>query len=183
VSADSKPWGIKLILAVLIALTLFPVYHAAKGYLDQRAAKKATLEEYWRREHLPPEQRIAEDKAKEEAARRAKADADEAARIAEVTARLAEERAHNAAAREKTAKLEALGRAACLTWWRRALHDPDSAKLVEADGVFGDDTYHGWITGRAKNGFGAYITATWDCHLRIANETIMPVSLTQRRIR
>lgn len=175
-NADSPPWWMKLILAALVALALFPVYHAANGYLDQRAAKKAAVEEFWRREHLAPEQRIAEDKAKEEAARLAKANADE-------VSRLADELARKTKARAERAEIEARGRAACLTWWRQSLNDPDSAKLVEADGAFNDGVYYGRITGRAKNGFGAYITATWDCQLRVSNETILPVSLTQRRAR
>lgn len=173
-NADSPPWWIKLILAALVALPLFAVYHALDGYLAQRAEKKAAVEEFWRRERLAPEVRIAEDKAKEEAARLAKAEADE-------SARLADEQARKAVARAERAKVEARGRAACLTWWRQALNDPDSAKLIEADGAFDDGIYYGWISGRAKNGFGAYIQATWDCQLRISNETVLPISLTQRR--
>ena len=173
-NADSPPWWIKLILAALVALALFPVYRAVDGYLDQRAAKKAAVAEFWRREHLPPEQRIAEDKAKEESARRAKAEADESARLADLQARKATAMAKSAAIAER-------GRAACLTWWRQALNDPDSAKIEEADGAFNDGIYYGWISGRAKNGFGAYIMATWDCQLRVSDDAILPISLTQRR--
>lgn len=169
------------LLAICGALALFPVYHVANIYLDQRAAKKAEIEEFWRREHMAPEQRIAESKAKEETARRAKADADEAARVADVAAQFSAARERADADKAEKAKFEAQGRSACLAWWRQTLNDPDSAKLTNADWVFNDGAYHGWINGRAKNSFGAYIMATWDCQLRISNETVLPISFTQRR--
>lgn len=153
----------KWLFALFVVLTLVGVYNAASGYFEERAAKKAEIDEYWRRERLTPEQRIAENKARADAAIRA-------AEAAKLARRQAEEK-----------ELEATGRAMCLAWWEKSLRDPDSAKVEESGGVLSNGTYYGHITGRAKNGFGGYVRATWDCQLVRNGTGYLPLTLSQRR--
>lgn len=164
----------KWLFALFVMMILFVIYHTTSNYLAGRAAKKAALDEYWRREHLAPEQRIAEDKAKADAVRRA-------AEEEERTRRQAAEVAQKALKRAEEKDLEATGRAMCLAWWHKSLRDPDSAKIEEADGFLANDTYYGQITGRARNGFGGYVRGTWDCRLVRVGKSYLPQSMTQRR--
>lgn len=173
------------LFAVFVMMSLFIIYHVASNYLAGRAAKKAALDEYWRREHLAPEQRIAEDKAKAEAVLRAAKEEEWARLRAERAEKMARQQAEAAVqmARqlEEDKELKATGRALCLAWWKKSLRDPDSAKVEEADGFLTNETYYGHITGRAKNGFGGYVRATWDCQLTRSGKDYIPLSLTQRR--
>lgn len=129
-------------LAVLIALTAYGHYN---NWSQQRAAKKAERDEFWRRSQLTPEQRIAEDKARQEklAAQQA-----EAQRQAAIEARATKTKTHQMA---------------CLSALTSTLHDPGSFSLIKHQGYVEGNQYSGFIDGRAKNSFGALIVATWQC--------------------
>jgi hypothetical protein len=73
---------------------------------------------------------------------------------------------------------------ACLIVLKRQLNDPDSAKLDPISDWNTQPIGGGVIqvepTGRAKNGFGAYMRATWVCRARIEDENVRILSLTQQ---
>jgi len=133
------------IFGIIIAIAIFG---RVSAYLEDRAFKKAQTEEYFRRQNMTPESRLAEDAAK------AKAAAD---KVIE----------------EKRLQAYNLGKAACLNKWRASLNDPDSAVIIEFEGQADPDgEFWGWIAGRAKNGFGAYVPTRWSCHVQKKNNQL-----------
>lgn len=131
----------------IMAPILIGAWAAVSDYFEKREQEKAATAEYWRRERLTPEQRIAENAAKAKAAKAAA----EAAQAA-------------AAENERKAVLES-GQRACLAAWRSVLNDPDSAHLDSFEGVvLSKSEFQGQIIGRAKNAFGGYVRASWWCH-------------------
>lgn len=161
---DLPAWRKSLvILGVLIALpVVLGGFGAASSYFENRERAKAETAEYWRREQLTPEQRLAEDAAK---ARAAKA---------------AAEAAQAAAAENERKVVLANGQRACLAAWRLALNDPDSAQLDSFDGVvLSKSEFQGQIIGRAKNAFGGYVRASWWCHGVLTGADVRVLRITQ----
>lgn len=115
------------------------IYGAISRYLDAREQKKAMTAEYFRRNALTPEARIAEDKARAAAAEKQKEES-------------------------QKARIKQLGEITCLAEWKRSLKDPDSGIVTEFTGyVDGFGAFHGLIVGRAKNSFGAVVPRRTVC--------------------
>jgi hypothetical protein len=130
------------IVAIFVAIALFGI---ASRYIEKRDIKKAQTEEFFRRNAMTPEARIAEDAA------RAKAEAEKIA-----------------AANKK--RIYDLGMAACLAKWKSGLKDPDSGLVVELQGSVDDNgDFYAWIAGRAKNSFGAVVPRRTSCKFTLVN--------------
>jgi len=132
---------IKYIVWFLALCVLVALYGYINRHMDERAFKKSQTEELARRQAMTPEQRIAEDQSK----------ADAAAATARASAR-------------KT--MYEGGKIACTSHWKAQLKDPYSAILEGFEGGVdkdNDDLFFAEISGRAKNSFGAYIPGTWVC--------------------
>lgn len=125
------------------------------NFMDERAAAKARSDEIMRRQALTPEQRIAEDRAKQEAQERL------AAEHRQQAAKAAEDRLQQQIA---TACREVLSRAA---------HDPSSVSIDDTAVFVSDGKYVAWLTGRAKNGFGALRQGRWQCSFIVSNGRIL----------
>lgn len=141
-----RKW-LSIAAAFLVVLIGIAASSAVSNYFERRDQSRAATAEYWRREHLTPEQRISEDAAKAKAAKAAA----EAAQVA-------------AAENERKVVLEN-GRRACLAAWHAVLNDPGSANLDSFEGVvLSNNEFQGEIIGRAKNVFGGYVRTNWWCH-------------------
>lgn len=87
-------------------------------------------------------------------------------------------------AQEQTANLdESTARYACMEFLKRQMNDPDSAKFErrsEWPAVTNKDgTITVLVSGRAKNGFGAYILGQWLCAVRLVGREIRLDSIAQ----
>lgn len=132
---------VKFIAWFLALCVLVVLYGYISRNMDEREFKKSQAEEHARRQTMTPDQRIAEDKAK----------ADAAAVTARVSARKA---------------MHEAGKIACTSHWKAQLKDPYSAILEGFEGGVdkdSDDLFYAEISGRAKNSFGAYMPGTWVC--------------------
>lgn len=154
--------SVGLVVAFIVIIVGIAAGGAISDYFAKRDQAKAATAEYWRRERLTPEQRLAEDAAK---ARAAKA---------------AAEAAQAAAAENERKVVLANGQRACLAAWRLALNDPDSAQLDSFDGVvLSKSEFQGQIIGRAKNAFGGYVRASWWCHGVLTGADVRVLRITQ----
>lgn len=150
------------LLAILLAILAFAAISAVYGYFEKRDQAKAATAEYWRREKLTPEQRLAEDKAKAAAAKAAAQAASAAAAEA-----------------QRRAVIEN-GRRACVAAWVAVLRDPDSAQVEGFEGVpLSATEFQGQIFGRAKNGFGGFVRGSWWCKAVRSGDTVRVISITQ----
>lgn len=158
ISSEVKELAI-LACAVLLA---FAIYGAYSEWSDRKAAKKSEVSEFMRRNSLTPEQRIAEDAAKANKIAIEKAERDRAARVA---------------AREIA---EAPFKAACQEALMSTLYDPAAAQITKNFGeIAANGNYNGWIEGRAKNAFGAYIIGGWSCAAHKSGSSIAVTEVSQ----
>lgn len=129
-----------------VIMACYGLYSAFDDWATQRAEKKAEIDNYFRRSRLTPEQRLAEDRQKQQ---RDAAKADQAAREARIADRIAK---------------ESNARMPCLTHISNTLRDPSSADINLTGSYQDDDGLHMILfKGRAKNGFGGYSFAEWHC--------------------
>lgn len=150
-----------LIMTVIFGIA---VVGAVSEYFEKRERVKAEAAEFWRRERMTPEQRVAENAVRAKAAK-------EAAQAAQAAA----------AENEKQIVLEN-GRRACLAGWMASLRDPDSAHVEHFEGtIIGPDEYLGQIFGRAKNGFGGYVRGEWLCRAMRSGPDVRVLSINQSR--
>lgn len=74
---------------------------------------------------------------------------------------------------------------ACIFALNSVLNDPDSAKFDATSSWYIEERKNGTIlvqpTLRARNAFGAYVHATWDCIVKPEGENIRVLSLKQIR--
>jgi len=148
--------AVGLVLAVAV---LFVIGGKITDYFDEKQRKKAELDEWWRKEHLSSDQRIAEN--------------EKAAKDAQM--RHAEEKA--AAERQLIGRKNEIGKAACIAAWRAALREPETAVLESYSGSMNSDGYYyGEITGRGKNGFGGYVDGYWGCKAEWTGQAMKVVS-------
>lgn len=151
-----------LIIGAFSFFIAYAVFNAYSEWADKRAAKKAEVEEFFRRESLTSEQRIAEDTFK--AARTA----EEAAAKKQESERIARNE------RERTSAY------ACRQALIGTLHDPSSFTFTESYGAADESgIYHSYIEGRAKNAFGALINGKWKCEIAESGPNLIINSVTQ----
>lgn len=130
---------------IILFLLALAIFGSVSRYLDERAFKKAQTDEYFRRQAMTPEARIAEDSA------RAKAQADRQAA-------------------ETKKRIYDLGVVTCLAKWKSGMKDPDSAVVVEFSGSVDDNgNFDAWIAGRGKNSFGAIVPRRTACQITHTN--------------
>ena len=163
--------ALKIIAALALAILAVVAIDAGYDYFAARAAKKAEVDAYWRRSHLTPEQRLAEDRIAAEASAR--------------TEREAAERAAAEAQQQRIAAIDAANRpfkAACKQALLSVLNDPDTARLERVEGSINPPgEFTGVIFGRARNAFGAMIYGEWLCEAHQNATTITVKSIKQIR--
>jgi type II secretory pathway pseudopilin PulG len=154
--------SVGLIVAFIVIIFGIAAAGVVSNYFEKRDQAKAATAEYWRREKLTPEQRLAEDKAKAAAAKAAAQAASAAAAEA-----------------QRRAVIEN-GRRACVAAWVAVLRDPDSAQVEGFEGVpLSATEFQGQIFGRAKNGFGGFVRGSWWCKALRSGDTVQVISITQ----
>jgi hypothetical protein len=138
------------VFAVCAALVIFGII---SRYFEERSFKKSQTEEFFRRQHMTSEQRIAEDQAREKAA-------------------------SEKIISEKVAAIRKAGELVCKAAWLDQLKDPYSAKIEGFDSSVDRESFifYADITGRAKNSFGAYIPGNWVCSAYMQENGKMKVS-------
>lgn len=145
-----------------VSLMLISGATAYSEWADRRDHKKAEVAEFMRRNSLTPDQRIAEDSAKSNRAAQEKAERDRVALVASN---------ESAKASFKRACQEAL---------MQTLYDPAAAQITSSHGTMIDGgKYEGWIEGRAKNAFGAYIIGAWSCEAHSSRSDIVVTKVFQ----
>jgi len=150
------------LLTILLVIFGIAAISAISGYFEKREHAKAATAEFWRREKLTPEQRLAEDAARATAAK------------------VAAQAASAAAAEAQRRAVVENGRRACVAAWIAALRDPDSAQVENFEGVvIGASEFQGQVFGRAKNGFGGFVRGSWWCKAARSGDTVQVISITQ----
>lgn len=148
-----------IILSVVI-MACYGLYSAYDDWSTKKAEKKAEIDNYFRRSRLTSEQRLAEDRQKQQ---QDAIKAEQAAREARIADRVAK---------------ESNGRTSCLTLISTTLRDPSSADINLTGSYQDDDGLHMILfKGRAKNGFGGYSFAEWHCKGRWNGSTFIVTSL------
>lgn len=136
----------KILGLVIAAIIAIAAVGAIRHYFEQRDQKQAETAEFFRRNAMTPEQRIAEDRARKQAA------AEQAKTAA------AEAKAADRAALEKRAYV------ACMNAIAPQLRDPGSADFKVALSYPEEGgLQHVVLSGRAKNGFGGFAFVEWHC--------------------
>jgi len=78
-----------------------------------------------------------------------------------------------------------MAQGACLIVLKESLNDPDSAELDKTSNWYTKERKDGTIlvqpSGRAKNGFGAYMHGVWECIARPDGDGMRVLSLKQVR--
>lgn len=129
--------------------------HSYSEWSDARQAAKV-------RAAMTPEQRAAVDA---ETSRRNAEQAKESARVAKEAAREAKKQ---------------LYRDACMRRLLDTLHDPAAAELTWSSSALDNaGAFSGFIEGRAKNGFGALVKASWYCEAVDQGNSLASVTVRQ----
>lgn len=154
--------ALKGVALIFTAITAIASVSAISDYIDRKNAKAAEVKEFFRREALTPQQRIAEDRQREA---KALAEANAAKAVAE---------------RSSLEAMRSAGSLACKAFLMQSLNDPFSAEIDPPHGSIGTDySYSGVLEGRAKNAFGAYVKASWYCKAVRSGNAYNVVELTQ----
>lgn len=139
----------------MLSIVLLVVFDVVQERIEDRNRKKKQVEEFFRREHMSSEERVAEDAKNLENAKIA-------AKNAALTA------------------VKSVGKTACLAAWRSSLHDPDAGVLTDYSDSTELTDYYAMISGRAKNAFNAYRHGSWTCHVEFVGGKIDKISLRQQ---
>lgn len=143
-----------------IVMAGYGLYSAYDDWSSQRAEKKAEIDNYFRRSRLTPEQRLAEDRQKQQ---QDAIKAEQAAREARIAERIAK---------------ESNARTPCLIQISSTLRDPSSDDINLTGSYQDNDGLHMILfKGRAKNGFGGYSFAEWHCKGRWDGSSFSVTSL------
>lgn len=140
-----------------IALIGWVAWINIETYIEQRAVTKARTEEFFRRQAMTPEQRIAEDQQKIQAQA------------------MASETLRQQAEDQKRRKIKY----ACTEILKKSAHDPSSVEIEGAVTYPVDGLYVVSITGRARNGFGALRLGQWECKIAVNGDKISLVSFSE----
>lgn len=135
-------WGkktLKIIGWIVMFCVALAIFGYVSRYIEDRNLKKAHTEEFFRRNAMTSEARIAEDSAK---------------------AKAAAEKITN----DRNVRITELGKQACLAYWMRSLKDPESAHLEGYEhSINSNGDYSAEIHSRSKNSFGGYVRNTFYC--------------------